>query len=74
MFFELKPDKEGFVRSESGKLYSTGAYLYKVQASVNSVPRCDVMPMKASSHKRGEKIKSSDDLLKPFGYKRPKQK
>ena len=74
MFFELKPDREGFVRSESGKLYSTGAYLYKVQASVNSVPRCDVMPMKASSHKRGEKIKSSDDLLKPFGYKRPKQK
>lgn len=74
MFFELKPDREGFVRSESGKLYSTGAYLYKVEASVNSVPRCDVMPMKASSHKRGEKIKSSDDLLKPFGYKRPKQK
>jgi hypothetical protein len=88
MYFEMKPDKDGFVKAKNGKLYATGAYLYKVEASIRSELRC-TLPSKTYSAERekktgdgfsitdkrkGDKIKSSDELLKPFGYRRPPQK
>ena len=79
MFFEMKPNEDGFVRADNGKLYATGAYLYKVEASIRSTLRCtilseEVLHDKPNAKRKGDKIKSSDDLLKPFGYKRPKAK
>ncbi|WP_298767833.1 cadherin repeat domain-containing protein [uncultured Fibrobacter sp.] len=73
MFFEMKPDKEGYVKAENGKLIGTGAYLYKVEATIKSHLRCTLPPVAdPSGKKKGDIVKSSDDLLKPFGYKRPK--
>lgn len=75
MFFEMKPGKDGNMRTEDGRLYATGAYLYKVQAKIRSELRCTLPPVKdATGKKRGDVIKSDDDLLKPFGYKRPREK
>lgn len=72
LFFEMKPDKDGNVRSESGRLYATGAYLYKVEVGMKSELKCTLPPVKdISARKKGDIIKTSDDLLKPFGYKRP---
>ena len=75
MFFEMKPDKDGFVKADNGKLYATGAYLYKVDAKILSSLRCTLPPVKdPSGKKKGDRMKSSDELLKPFGYQRPKTK
>ena len=83
MFFELKPDKDGYVRAENGKMMGTGAYLYKVEATIRSKLRC-TLPSKeydsktktfgANAKMKGDVIRSSEDLLKPFGYKRPSAK
>ncbi|MCQ2103564.1 MAG: hypothetical protein MJY98_10120 [Fibrobacter sp.] len=72
MFFEMKPDKDGYVRAENGTLYATGAYLYKVDVKLKSELKCTLPPVNdATGKKKGDIVKSSDDLLKPFGYKRP---
>lgn len=73
MYFEMKPDKDGFVRTENGRLYSTGAYLYKVDVKIRSELKCTLPPVNDDAgKKKGDVVKSSDDMLKPFGYKRPK--
>ena len=75
MFFEMKPDADGNVRSENGKLYATGAYVYKVEAKLRSDLRCTLPPVDdAAGKKKGDVIKSDDDLLKAFGYRRPANK
>ena len=79
MFFEMKPDKDGFVKADNGKLYATGAYLYKVEATIRSTLRCTILDEavlhdKPNAKRKGDKIKSDDELLKPFGYKRPMTK
>jgi len=78
LYFEQKPDKDGFVRAENGQIYATGAYVYKVEAVIKSTLRCDLPPLvkAGESGKRGvtrkdSPVKSSETLLKPFGYKRP---
>ena len=72
MFFELKPDKDGFVKADNGKMIGTGAYLYKVDATIRSQLRCTLPPVKdESGKKKGDVVRSSESLLKPFGYKRP---
>lgn len=80
LFFELKPDKNGDVRDKDGKLLGTGAYVYKVEAKRISKPYCVVPPIKKNMTD-GEiedvltnPIRSTDDLLKSFGYKRPVKK
>ena len=84
LYFEMKPDKDGFVRTDEGKgrRLATGAYLYKVEANLTSVLRCTLPSVDydpktntfgSKAKKRGEKVKSSEELLKPFGYKRPKE-
>jgi predicted RecA/RadA family phage recombinase len=83
MFFEMKPDRDGFVKADNGKMMGTGAYLYKVEATIKSHLRC-TLPSKefdsktktfgANAKKKGDTIRSSEDLLKPFGYKRPSGK
>lgn len=72
MYFELKPDKNGDVRTESGRLYATGSYIYKVQANLRSELKCALPAANFPDGKpKGDIVKNSDDLLKPFGYKRP---
>ncbi|WP_407456323.1 cadherin repeat domain-containing protein, partial [Fibrobacter sp.] len=75
MYFEKKPDKDGFVKADNGKLYATGSYLYKVEASIRSELRCTLPPVADPTGKKmGDKVKSGDELLKSFGYKRPPNK
>ena len=44
MFFEMKPDKDGFVHAKNKKLMATGAYVYKVEAKLKNHLRCSVPP------------------------------
>lgn len=75
IFFEMKPDKDGYVHAKNGKLLATGAYLYKVDASLRNHLRCSVPPLGGTTTKtKGDVTKSNDELLKPFGYKRPANK
>lgn len=73
LYFEMKPDKDGYVRTESGRLYSTGAYIYKTEVEMKSVLNCTLPPVNEKSDmiKKGAVRKTTDDLLKNFGYKRP---
>ncbi|MCF0215356.1 MAG: cadherin repeat domain-containing protein [Fibrobacteraceae bacterium] len=76
MYFEQKPDKNGDVRDASGRLYATGSYVYKTEVSMKAKLRCTLPPVKDDAkkdQKMGAVRKASEDLLKPFGYKRPKK-
>ena len=74
MYFEMKPNEDGFVRADNGKFYATGSYVYKVEASIKSELRCTLPPVAdPTGKKKGDLVKSSDELLKSFGYKRPNQ-
>lgn len=76
MNFEMKPDLNGNVRTSDGRLVGTGAYIYKTDVSMQSKLRCVLPPVgdkKKPSGKKDEVLKSSDELLKPFGLKRPKK-
>ncbi len=73
LFFEMKPDENGDVRTKDGRLYGTGAYLFKTEVKMTSKLRCTLPPISAdeASKKKNAIIKSSDELLKSFGYRRP---
>ena len=85
MYFEMKPDRDGNVRTESGRLYATGAYVYKTEVELKSTLRCSVPPFTETtrgsgkyepdkaSNKKGATRSVKEDLLKSFGYKRPDQ-
>ena len=76
-FFELKPDENGDVRTKKGRLYGTGAYLFKTEVKMTSKLRCDLptTPDEDNTNKkRNAVIKSGDELLKSFGYRRPSDK
>ena len=77
MYMELKPDRDGEVRTEDGHVLATGAYLYKVDAKIRAELQCTLPPVKdtkVTAKKKGDIIKKSDEMLKSFGYKRPNQK
>ena len=86
MYFEMKPDKDGFVKADNGKQYATGAFVYKVQARIRSKARCTIPDQtygepgsladgfSEATKRKGDVIKNSDELLKSFGYRRPQKK
>ena len=86
MYFEMKPDKDGFVKADNGKQYATGAFVYKVQATIRSKARCTIPDntynpevnkgdgFGETTKRKGDVIKNSDELLKSFGYRRPQHK
>ncbi|PWJ37672.1 cadherin repeat domain-containing protein [Fibrobacter succinogenes] len=69
MFFEMKPDVNGELRDKSGRLYGTGPYIVKTKVDIRSKLRCAVPPVAKS--KVGDVLKTSDEMLKRFGYRRP---
>ena len=73
-FFELKPDENGDVRTKDGRLYGTGAYIFKTEVKMYSKLRCDLPPISKGEKKRNSVVKSSDELLRGFGYRRPVNK
>ncbi len=74
MYFEQKPDEDGHVRDKNGRQYATGAYLYKVDVGLKSKLRCTLPPVDdATPKKKGDVLRSSDQMLKPFGYVRPEK-
>ena len=77
LFFEMKPDRDGNVRTETGRLMATGAYLYKTEVEMKSELQCTLPPVKddtAKSSKKGATRSVKEDMLKSFGYKRPNKK
>lgn len=74
LFFEMKPDKNGDVRTDDGRLLATGSYVYKVEVKLRSELLCSLPPVEdGGSPKKGDVIKNNDQLLTSFGYKRPKE-
>jgi hypothetical protein len=76
-YFELKPDGNGDVRTKDGRLYGTGAYLFKTEMKMTSKLRCDLPTTPEednASKKKNAVIKTGDELLKSFGYRRPVNK
>ncbi len=69
-FFEMKPDVHGELRDKHGRLYGTGPYIVKTKVDIRSQQRCVVPPVTENS-KIGDVLKSSDEMLKRFGYRRP---
>ncbi|MBR4785660.1 MAG: cadherin domain-containing protein [Fibrobacter sp.] len=77
LYFELKPDRDGNVRTKNGRLMATGAYIYKTEVDMRSELQCTLPPVKdesAKSLKKGDVRKVKEDMLKNFGYKRPEKK
>lgn len=75
LFFEMKPDKDGDVRTDEGRLIGTGSYVYKVEVKLRSELKCSLPPIgDAASPKKGDVVRYEEQLLKSFGYKRPSQK
>lgn len=75
--FELKPDMEGYIHTKSGRMVGTGAYLFKTEVTMRTTLRCTLPPISEDMPKanlKGAKRKVSDDMLRPFGYKRPPMK
>ena len=75
-YFELKPDANGDIKTKDGRLYGTGAYLFKTDVKMTSKLRCDLPPISddKQSKKKNAVIRTSDELLKAFGYRRPVDK
>ena len=74
MAFEWKPDVNGDLHTKSGRLVGTGAYLYKTEVTMKTTLRCTLPPISEDmpeANMKGAKRKVSDDMLRPFGYKRP---
>lgn len=84
LYFEMKPDRDGNVRTAEGRLMATGAYIYKTEVEMNTLLRCSLPPFEKSNGgkyvpKKKDYIKGStrrvtEDMLKSFGYKRPSKK
>ena len=84
LYFEMKPDRDGNVRTASGRLLGTGAYVYRTEVEMKSTLRCSVPPFKENadggwepekpSNKAGAARSVKEDMLKNFGYKRPEMK
>lgn len=70
-FFEMKPDMNGELRDTRGRLYGTGPFIVKTKVDIRSKLRCMVPPINENSAKVGDVLKSSDELLTRFGYRRP---
>ncbi len=76
LYFEMKPDENGDLHTDNGRLYATGAYVYKTEFTMKSTLRCDLPPFDDATNvnKMNQSKKVTEDLLKSFGYKRPKSK
>lgn len=77
LYFEQKPDENGDLRTNTGKLYATGAYIYKTEVTMRTKLLCDMPPVNDESNaanKKNAKRKVTEDMLKTFGYKRPSKK
>jgi hypothetical protein len=69
-FFEMKPDLNGELRDANGRLYGTGPFIVKTEVELRSKLRCAVPPITEKS-KIGDVLKSTDEMMTRFGYRRP---
>ena len=69
-FFEMKLDELGELRDSHGRLYGTGPFIVKTKVDIRSKLRCTIPPIDGKT-KFGDVLKSSDEMLKRFGYRRP---
>ena len=68
MYFELKPDGDGFLRNSDGRLLGTGAYIFNTDVKIRSQLQCEL-----PDHERGYIRKDDDRILTKWGYRRPNQ-
>lgn len=69
MYFELKPDGDGYLKNSDGRLLGTGAYIYNTEVKIRSQLQCEL-----PDHKRGYIRKDDDRILTKWGYRRPDNK
>ncbi len=68
MYFELKPDGDGFLRNSDGRLLGTGAYIFNTDVKIRSQLQCELPDLE-----RGYIRKDDDRILTKWGYRRPNQ-
>ncbi len=76
LYFEQKPDKDGNLRTKEGRVYATGAYIYKTEVALKTTLRCSLPPVNDASNeanRKNAKRKVTENMLKTFGYKRPSE-
>ena len=66
LYFELKPDEDGYLKTPDGRKIGTGAYIYNSEVRIRSELLCDL-----PDHKRGYVRKDDDRILTKWGYRRP---
>jgi hypothetical protein len=66
LYFELKPDADGYLYDSDGKKLGTGAYIFNTSVKIRSTLQC-----KLPDKKLGSKRVATDDLLRLWGYRRP---
>jgi len=66
LYFELKPDEDGYLKAPNGRKIGTGAYIYNSEVKIRSVLLCDL-----PDHKKGYVRKDDDRILTKWGYRRP---
>ncbi len=66
LYFELKPDEEGYLKAQDGRKLGTGTYIYKSDVKIRSVLQCDLPDLKRGSIRRDD-----DNILTKWGYRRP---
>ncbi len=66
LYFELKPDEDGYLKTPDGRKIGTGAYIYNSDVKIRSVLQCDL-----PDHKKGYIRKDDDRILTKWGYRRP---
>ena len=84
LYFEMKPDRDGNVRTAEGRLMATGAYIYKTEVEMKTLLRCSLPPFEKSNggkyvpkkkdYVKGTTRRVTEDMLKSFGYRRPEKK
>lgn len=76
MYFSLNPGEDAALKTSDGRLFGTGAYLFKTEIKSTAVLQCDLPGIiyNTPGTKRGNKLVDSDESLTPFGYKRPNAK
>ncbi|MCK9181886.1 MAG: cadherin repeat domain-containing protein [Fibrobacteraceae bacterium] len=67
LYFELKPDGDGYLKASDGRLLGTGAYIFKASVTMTSVLECGL-----PDYRKGYRRVAKDDLLESWGYKRPR--
>ena len=67
LYFEMKPDAQGYLKNAEGRKLGTGAYIFTSDVKIRSELQCEL-----PDRKQGYIRKDDDRILSKWGYRRPK--